>query len=155
VTGEVRELASNVLVLVTGPGNPEGVESLADLGGTRWVRCADEVPCGRAAVELLGAAGVTAEPASLEDDVRSTLDKVTSGEVDAGLVYATDALAAGDDVETVELPEAGDVPTTYAVTTLEQAGDDELARAWVDLLLSGEGREALEDAGFLPPGAAR
>ena len=155
VTGEVVPFASNVLVLVTAPGNPQGIESLDDLEGTSWVRCADEVPCGRVAVQVLAAAGTTAEPVSLEDDVRATLDKVTSGEVDAGLVYATDARAAGDAVTTVPIPEAADVPTTYDLTTLEQAGDAALARAWVDLVLSDEGRRALRDAGFTLPGDGR
>lgn len=150
-TGEVSEFATNVLVIVTQPGNPEGIASLDDLAGTSWVRCADEVPCGRVAVELLDTAGVTAEPISLEDDVRATLDKVTSGEVDAGLVYATDAVAAGDAVTTVEVPESADVLTTYAVATLQQSPDGELAQDWVDLLLSDEGRQALEDAGFTVP----
>ena len=155
VTGEVVPFASNVLVLVTAPGNPQDIESLDDLEGTSWVRCADEVPCGRVAVQVLAAAGTTAEPVSLEDDVRATLDKVTSGEVDAGLVYATDARAAGDAVTTVPIPQAADVPTTYDVTTLEQAGDDALAQAWVDLVLSDEGRRALRDAGFTLPGPGR
>ncbi len=115
------------------------------------MRCADEVPCGRVAVELLDTAGVTADPVSLEDDVRATLDKVTSGEVDAGLVYATDAVAAGDSVTTVEVPEAADVPTTYAVAALEQSADGELAQAWIDLLVSDDGRQALEEAGFTVP----
>lgn len=154
VTGVVDPFATNVLVLVTAPGNPLGVESLADLEETRWVRCADEAPCGRVAVEVLDTAGVTAEPASLEDDVRAALDKVTSGEVDAGLVYATDAVAAGDDVTTVELPEAAGVLTTYAVTGLDQ-GDEDLATAWLDLLLSDVGRQALEDAGFAVPDPGR
>ncbi len=155
VTGDVDDFATNVLVLVTRPGNPLDIESLDDLEGTRWVRCADEAPCGRVALEVLDAAGTTAEPISLEDDVRSALDKVTSGEVDAGLVYATDAVAAGDGVTTVEIPEAADAVTTYDVTTLEQAGDPDLARAWVDLLHSDAGRRALEDAGFGVPDPAR
>ena len=150
-TGDVSEFATNVLVIVTQPGNPQGIASLDDLADTSWVRCADEVPCGRVAVELLDAAGVTAEPISLEDDVRATLDKVTSGEVDAGLVYATDAVAAGDAVTTVEVPEAADVLTTYGIATLQQSPDADLAQAWVDLLLSDEGRRALEDAGFTVP----
>lgn len=151
VTGEVVDFAGNVLVIVTRPGNPQGIESLDDLEGVTWVRCADEVPCGRVAVELLDAAGVTADPVSLEDDVRATLDKVTSGEVDAGLVYATDAVAAGEEVTTVEVPEAADVPTTYAVTSLEQSTDAELAQAWIDLLVSDDGRQVLEEAGFTVP----
>ena len=73
------------------------------------------MPCGRVALGVLEANGVTAEPASLEEDVRATLDKVISGEADAGLVYATDAVAAGDDVTAIEIPGAEEQLTSYFV----------------------------------------
>lgn len=143
--------ASNHLVIATPPGNPAEVTGLGDLGGATWVRCADEVPCGRAALALLGAEGVTAEPVSLEEDARATLDKVVSGEADAALVYATDAVAAGEAVETVRIPGADDDPASYYVATLDQAADPGLAQDFVDLLLGDDGRAALADAGFGAP----
>jgi molybdate transport system substrate-binding protein len=151
VTGEVVEFATNVMVIVTPAGNPAGIESLEDLEGATWVRCADAVPCGRVAQAVLEDNEITAEPASLEDDVRATLDKVVSGEADAGLVYASDAVAAGDDVETVEIPGAEEELTTYYTTTLEQSEDAELARKWEDLVTSQEGGAALTEAGFTLP----
>jgi molybdate transport system substrate-binding protein len=147
----VVELATNVMVIATPAGNPAGIESLDDLAGATWVRCADEVPCGRVARAVLEDNDVTAEPASLEEDARATLDKVISGEADAGLVYASDAVAAGDDVETVEIPGAEQELTTYLAATLEQSGDAELAQKWVDLVTSEEGRAALTQAGFSLP----
>ncbi len=151
VAGEVETFATNVLAIVVPAGNPAGIESLDDLEGATWVRCADEVPCGKVAVAVLAADGVTAEPASLEEDVRATLDKVVSGEADAGLVYATDAVAAGDDVDTVEVPGAEDQRTSYDATTLEQADDADLAADWVAWVTSDEGRAILADAGFGTP----
>ncbi|MCP3422866.1 molybdate ABC transporter substrate-binding protein [Nocardioides pinisoli] len=151
VTGEVETFATNVLTIVVPPGNPAGVESLDDLGDATWVRCADEVPCGKVATAVLDAAGVRAEPVSLEEDVRATLDKVVSGEVDAGLVYATDAVAAADDVDAVEIPGAEAAPTSYLAATLEQSGDPELAAAWVAWVTSDEGQAILDDAGFGSP----
>jgi molybdate transport system substrate-binding protein len=148
VAGEVETFATNVLVIVTPPDNPAGIESLADLEGATWVRCADTVPCGRVALGVLEDNGITAEPASLEEDVRSTLDKVSSGEADAGLVYATDAVAAGDNVATIPIPGAESRLTSYFLTTLEQSEDADLAQEWVDLLLSDEGQQVLKDAGF-------
>ncbi|GAA1868229.1 molybdate ABC transporter substrate-binding protein [Myceligenerans crystallogenes] len=143
--------ATNTLVIATAPGNPAGIESLADLAGTTWVRCADEVPCGRAAVALLEDAGVPAEPASLEEDVRATLDKVTSGEADAALVYATDAVSAGGSVDAIEIEGADAARNAYAVAPLAQAADADLARAWIDLVTGPEGRAALAGAGFGQP----
>ena len=93
-----------MLTIVTPADNPAGIESLDDLEGATWVRCADEAPCGKVAAAVLADNGITAEPASLEEDVRATLDKVVSGEADAGLVYATDAVAAGDDVVAIADP---------------------------------------------------
>ena len=151
VTGEVETFATNVLTIVVPTGNPAGIESLDDLADTTWVRCADEVPCGKVAVALLDANGVTAEPVSLEEDVRATLDKVVSGEADAGLVYATDAVAAGGDVEAVEIAGAEDALTSYSVTTLEQSENAGLATDWVAWVTSEEGRAILADAGFGSP----
>ena len=150
-TGEVETFATNVLTIVVPTGNPAGIRSLDDLAGATWVRCADEVPCGKVAVSLLDAAGVTAEPVSLEEDVRATLDKVVSGDADAGLVYATDAVAAADEVDAVEIPGAEEALTSYYAATLVQSGDADLAADWVAWLTSEEGRAILQDAGFGSP----
>lgn len=140
--------ALNELVIVTAPGNPEQVRSLDDLADLDWVRCADEVPCGRVAVTLLASAGVTAEPVSLEVDVKATLEKVAAGEVDAGLVYASDAVTAGGSVAPVPIKGASSVPTFYFVAPLAQAGDSDLAEDWITLVSSAAGDVALNNAGF-------
>ena len=151
VAADPATFATNVMVIVTPPGNPAGITSLADLDGATWVRCADDAPCGRVALAVLADAGVDAEPASLEEDVRSTLDKVTSGEADAGLVYASDAVAAGDAVETVPIDGAESELTSYFVAALDQSKDSDLAQAWVDLVTGPDGQAALTEAGFTLP----
>ena len=143
--------ATNVLVIATPPGNPAGVRSLADLAGATWVRCADEVPCGRVALAVLADHGIDAEPVSLEEDARSTLDKVATGEADAALVYRTDAITVGDAVTTIEVPGAQEHRTTYVIAPLDQAADGDLARAFVDLVNAPTGRDALDAAGFGSP----
>jgi len=151
VTGDVTTFATNTLVIVVPPGNPGGVSTLADLADVDWVRCADEVPCGRVAQAVLQDNDVTAEPVSLEEDVRATLEKVESGEAEAGLVYASDAVAAGDDVESIEIPGSEAQETSYFVAPLTQSEDVDLAADWAALLTSEDGRRVLEDAGFTLP----
>jgi molybdate transport system substrate-binding protein len=151
VTGDVETFATNVLTIVVPKGNPAGIESLDDLADATWVRCADEVPCGKVALAVLDDNGITAEPASLEEDVRATLDKVISGEADAGLVYATDAVAAADDVDAIEIPGADKEITSYYVTALDQSEDTDLAAAWVTWVTSEEGQKVLAAAGFGSP----
>jgi len=148
VTGEVVTFATNVLVIVTPPDNPAGIETLDDLADTTWVRCADEVPCGRVALGVLEANAITSEPVSLEEDVRATLDKVISGEAEAGLVYASDAAAAGDDVTRIDIPGAEEQLTSYFAAPLEGTEDAGLTQAWLDLLTSEAGQHVLTDAGF-------
>lgn len=151
VASDPAPFASNQLVIATAPDNPLGISDLADLAGTTWVRCADDVPCGRVATALLDEAGLDAEPASLEVDVRATLEKVATGEADAGLVYASDAVAAGDAVDAVPIAGSADFPAVYLLAPLDQAVDADLAAAWVELARSGAGAEALREAGFSAP----
>lgn len=142
--------AENQLVLVVPADNPAGITSYADLlrTGVAWLRCADDVPCGRAASTLIDLNEPLGDPASLEVDVKSVLAKVTSGEADAGFVYATDAKAAGDDVQVIDVPHALDALTRYYIAPLERAEDDDLAAAWLRLVRSDDGRQVLEQAGF-------
>jgi molybdate transport system substrate-binding protein len=151
VVSNPQTFATNQLVIVTPPDNPAGISSLDDLAGATWVRCADDAPCGKVAIAVLGDNQITAKPASLEEDARSTLDKVTSGEADAGLVYASDAKSAGDSVKTIPIAGSEREITTYYVAALDQSKDSPLARAWVDLVTSAEGQQALQDAGFGKP----
>ncbi|TKJ22865.1 molybdate ABC transporter substrate-binding protein [Blastococcus sp. CCUG 61487] len=145
--------AANVLQIAVPAGNPAGVTGLRDLAREELAiaLCAPEVPCGEAAEQVLAAAGVTAAPDTLEQDVRAVATKVRLGEVDAGLVYASDVAGAGGDVEGIPVPEAEEVVNEYPVCVLDGAPNPDAARAFVDLLLSERGRRALADAGFREP----
>lgn len=155
VTADPVEFATNRLVLVVPADNPAGISSLADLAGSDWVRCADDVPCGRLAVKVLAspqnaAAIGAAEPVSLEADVRSVLARVRAGEADAGLVYATDAVEAGDEVRVIELPGADTQPTSYWIAPLAD-GNQAAATEWIAAVTSDTGRHLLDEAGFDRP----
>ena len=145
--------ATNTLVIAVPAGNPGDVTGLADLADEeRTVAlCDPEVPCGAAAERVFDAAGLTAAPDTLEEDVRAALTKVELGEVDAALVYATDVQAAGNAVEGIEFPEAADAVNGYPVCTLTDAPNPAGARAFAELVTSAEGREVLAAAGFGAP----
>ncbi|SEO99830.1 molybdate ABC transporter substrate-binding protein [Trujillonella endophytica] len=151
--GEPEVFAANVLEIAVPADNPGGVTGLADFAREELTLalCAPEVPCGAAAEEVLDAAGVPAAPDTLEEDVRAALTKVELGEVDAALVYATDVAAAGDDVEGIAVPEAEDAVSDYPVCVLADAPNPAAARAFVELLRSGDGQAALSAAGFRLP----
>ncbi|WP_341240861.1 molybdate ABC transporter substrate-binding protein [uncultured Nocardioides sp.] len=143
--------ATNTLVLVVPAGNPAGIESVEDLAGATYVACVETAPCGASWAALADEQGIGAEPASLEVDVKAVLARVVADEVDAGVVYASDAVAAGDAVETLDLPGAEDQVTSYALGLLEQSSEPELAQDFADLVLGETGRGVLTDAGFGVP----
>ncbi len=152
VDGMATPFASNVITLVVPAGNPAGIESIEDLDqdGVTYAVCVDTAPCGTSAATLLDRHEIGNEPATEEVDVKATLRKVTSGQVDAGLVYVTDAVAAGDDVRQIDVPGADAEPQVYPIALLEQSEEADLAREFVDLVLSADGQRLLADAGFGP-----
>ncbi|MGM7671356.1 molybdate ABC transporter substrate-binding protein [Microbacterium sp. A93] len=158
VSGDPTAFATNMLTLITPAGNPSDLSSLQDLehSDAKLVVCAPQVPCGAATATLAEDAGVELTPVSEEAQVTDVLGKVTSGEADAGLVYVTDAAGAGDAVDTITLEHAAAAVNTYPIAVLRGAGDHspeqaELARSFVDHVLSGHGQSVLEDHGFGPP----
>ena len=150
LAADPKDFATNVLVMVTPPDDPAGITTFSDLdkSGVKYVVCVDTAPCGKVAAALLQQDGITARPASTEVDVKSVLAKVTEGEADAGLVYATDATAAGDSVKEIDIAGADQQITTYPIAPLDQSQHSDLAQAFVDLVLSDQGQQVLQDAGF-------
>jgi molybdate transport system substrate-binding protein len=147
------DLATNTLEIAVPPSNPAGVSSLADLArpGVKTVVCAPQVPCGAAAAAVEEEAGVDIAPVSEESSVTDVLGKVTSGEADAGLVYVTDVLAAGDAVTGIPFPEADGAVNTYPIAPVAESANPDAAVAFIDFVTGETGRSVLSAAGFGPP----
>jgi molybdate transport system substrate-binding protein len=154
LVGQPRTFAANRLQIAVAPGNPTGVQGLADLArdDLKVVVAAPEVPAGKYALQALDKAGVSVDPVSLEDSVKGVITKVSLGEVDAGIVYLTDVKAAGGDVDGVAVPGDQNITAAYPIARVKAGASGDAAQAFIDLVLSGDGQRVLRDAGFEPPG---
>jgi molybdate transport system substrate-binding protein len=154
VRAEPTVFAANALTIVVKKGNPKAVRSLADLADLDVVSlCADAVPCGRYAQQVLAGAGVTIRSDKITKgaDAKTTLAAVSTGDADAAIVYATDALAAGTSVRSVRIPAWLNVYAIYPIAPIATSTDDDLADAWIDYTVSPAGQKTLASFGFLPP----
>lgn len=153
LAGEPVVFAHNRLEIAVEAGNPHRIAGLADLADEDLVLvlAAPEVPAGRYTRALLETADVTLAPDSLEVDVRAVLGKVALGEADAGIVYRSDVVTAGDAVTGVPVPDADVVAARYPVGMLADAPNPRAAAAFVALLRSERGRSVLAEAGFATP----
>ena len=151
--GEPVVFATNSLQIIVEPGNPRGITGVADLAGADviYVTCAPEVPIGKYAAEVFAAAGVTVTPASLEENVKGIVTKVTLGEADAGIVYVTDVIAAGDEAAGVDIPADINVIATFPVVVTTDAPNPDVAQAFVDFVVGEQGQAILSSHGFGAP----
>jgi molybdate transport system substrate-binding protein len=145
--------AKNVMEIAVPPANPANISQLSDLAkpGVKVVLCAEAVPCGSTARKVFSNAELTVTPVSNEADVKSTLAKVTLGEADAGIVYVTDVLAAGAKVKGITIPADVNASTSYPIAALSASKSPDLAKAFVDYVLSTDGASVLTQAGFEKP----
>jgi molybdate transport system substrate-binding protein len=152
-TGTPTVFVKNQLVIAVPKGNPKGIEGLSDLTkpGVKVAECAKEVPCGAAAVTALAAANVKLTPVTLEQDVKSALSKVKLGEVDAALVYRTDAKSDTADVDGIEFPESAKAINNYPIVALKSAPNPSAAAAFVAFVETPAEIKVLTDAGFQQP----
>lgn len=145
--------ASNKLVGIVPADNPANVSTLeeANAQGVNLVICAPQVPCGALSQTLAEAAGITLNPVSEEQQVSDVLGKVRSGQADAGLVYATDAALAPDEVDTFDVEGADKELNYYPIVRTSNSEHPEAADAFIEFVHSGAGQSILEANGFSAP----
>jgi molybdate transport system substrate-binding protein len=153
LAGNPTNFASNTLVIVTAPGNPKNIGSFADLTkpDLNLVICQRPVPCGSATQRIEDKTGVHLNPVSEELSVTDVLNKVTTGQADAGLVYVTDAHSAANKVMTVTFPEAAGAVNVYPIGVLKNAPQPALAQKFVATVTGETGQKILAQAGFAKP----
>lgn len=156
--------ARNELVVIVPLDNPAELESFSDLPrAERLVLGTEDVPVGSYARAALERAGddlgsrfeqqVRDAVVSEETNVRLVRAKVELGEADAAIVYRTDA-AASERVRAIEIPDAYQVKAEYPIGVVSGARQPELARRWIDFVLSERGQSILARHGFVPTAAA-
>lgn len=159
--GTQQNFLTNKLVVILPADNPAGLSKLEDLAnpGIKLVLAAEEVPVGnfaRQALDLMNASfgtdfkdKVLANVVSNEDNVKQVVTKVQLGEVDAGIVYTSDAVAAPE-LQTIEIPSELNVVAKYPIAPLLNSEHADVAQAFIDYVLSDEGQAILEKWGFSP-----
>jgi molybdate transport system substrate-binding protein len=155
--GSRRDFAGNSLVLITPIEGGLPLKTLADLQRPEVKRIAlgkpEIVPAGRYARGALEAAGLwtAVEPKAIyAQNVRQALDYVARGEVEAGLVYATDWRVQKDRVKMLFEVSTG-TPIRYPVAVVAGAAHADAAREFVAYLLSPAGQALLAGHGFQKP----
>ena len=153
LVGSQTEFATNVLTLIVPKGNPKRITGLdSSLDGANLVICAPEVPCGEATKKLANALGITLNPVSEEQKVTDVRGKVESGEADAGIVYTTDAAAAKDKADKIDIPDGG-VVNHYPIAPTAKPENPAGAQVFIDTVTGKAGQEILAKYGFGKPGS--
>jgi len=162
--GAAVVFAVNRLTLIVPTGNPGRVESPADLArkGLRIIAAGDEAPITTYAKAVVtNLAKQPGYPAGFEaayaanivtrvENVKAVVAQIELGQGDAAIVYVTDAKASTK-LRTVTLPDAANVPATYAGVVVKASPHAAAGAAFLAWLAGPEGQAVVAAFGFLPP----
>ena len=154
VAGTADVIARSPMALVVPAGNPAGVKGVDALGDAvlRVGVCATELPCGKLSESLASKSSISLDADTLEPGGSAALvTKASTGEIDVGLVFATDVPAGGDKVESIAIPESANVSSEVSAAALSESSNATAAEAFVAFLASSGGLELASKAGFLKP----
>ena len=148
-----ENFAKNTAEIAVPPSNPANVTSVSDLAksSVKVAVCQPQVPCGVVGAEVFKNAGITVKPVTLQPDVKSVLTQVELGNVDAGMVYVTDVMAAGAKVKGIIIPASENASTLYPIAAISSSNELAVAQAFVAYVLSPAGQSVLTAAGFEKP----
>jgi len=163
MSGAERTFARNRLVVVYPKDNPAKLAALKDLAnpGIKIVLANKSVPVGGYALDFLGKASklpeytetysptVIKNVVSYEENVKVVLSKITLGEADAGIVYTTDAATVTDgSIGALKIPDNLNTIASYPIAATKNAKNADLAKKFVDFVLSDAGQQILAKYGF-------
>ena len=155
IIGTRSNFAGNSIVLIVPSQSRLRIRSFEDLRKKEIRRIAignpASVPAGKYAEEVLKTSGLwetLKDRIVLCENVRQVMDYTARNEVDAGIVFRTDA-SDSKDVEIIsEAPEQSHKPVRYVIAAIKGSGHDRLAKEFISMILSGEGRKILKKYGF-------
>ena len=156
ITDTRADFAANNVVLIVPSGARTALTSFEGLGAAEIKKIAvgnpKTVPAGRYAEEVFNYYKILP---SLKDkfiyseNVRAALDYVARGEVDAGVVYTTDAATRSNEIKIVATaPEGSHKPVAYPIAVVKATKNAAEAKAFIALVLSPEGQKILQKYGF-------
>ena len=156
VSSTRKDFARNVLVLIT-PTNSIALNSFSDLAKPEIKKVSignpKTVPAGQYTQQTFNNLNLLQQIQSkliYAEDVRQVLDYVVRGEVDAGVVYSSDALRAGAKVKVVaRAADDSHDPILYPIAVVKESHQQEAAQRFIDLVLSAEGQNILAKHGFV------
>jgi molybdate transport system substrate-binding protein len=153
-----KDFAQNRLALIVPSDNPAGIKSVNDLAnpGVKVVLAAPGVPAGDYARQMLENAGIQSAAlknvVSNEQDDATVLEKVASGEADAGIVYDSDlSSTSASRVQSIAIPDRINVLATYSIGAVTGAHAQDAGALFADFVLGPSGQKILAGFGFLPP----
>lgn len=162
VTGTVKPLTSNYVIVILPKDNPAHITSLADLAkpGIKIAMADSSVPVGSATTSVmtnlakttdLGKAWNTSvykNVVTYETSEPAVASKVQLSEVDAGFVYESTFIAGKDKYVAISIPKAVNYLQTYQIAVMSKSTSKGAAADFENFMLSGAGQQDLKDYGF-------
>lgn len=164
VSGTVKPLTSNYVIVILPKDNPAGIKSLSDLANPNIkIAMADNsVPVGTATAGVMakmakdsgyGAAWNTSvynNVVTYETSEPAVASKVAIGEVDAGFVYESTYNAGQEKYVALSIPKSLNYLQTYQIAVMKESTSKGAAADFETFMLSDAGQKILKDYGFRP-----
>lgn len=153
--GTKKELLENKVVLIVPKDSDLGITSFEDILKAPTIALGDpaSVPAGQYSEEVftyLNMLEDVKKQANYATDVTKVLTWVSTGNADAGVVYATDAKSSDEVTVVAEAPEGSISKVLYPVAVVKDTKAADAAKAFVDFLASDEALGIFENYGFSP-----
>jgi len=162
VSGTVKPLTSNYVIVILPKNNPANIKSLSDLAkpGLKIAMADKSVPVGAATTSVMANLAKTAElgntwntavysnVVTYETSEPAVANKVGLGEVDAGIVYESTYIAGKDKYVAINIPKAVNYLQTYTIGVMKGSTSKGAAADFENFMVSSAGQQILEDYGF-------